>query len=82
MLGARCSPISTTFATRPGEELVVIAIDLVLTVDQQACGMGKRWPVQKERQCGQQVGIPGGMCHRALLGLDVLKIRQTLQIGP
>ena len=36
-----------------GQEFVVIAVDLVLPVDQQSRGMGMRWPVQKESQCGQ-----------------------------
>ena len=27
-------------------------------------------------------GVRGGKCHRALLGVDVLEIRQTLQVGP
>ena len=32
------------------QEFVVIAIDLVLSVDQQLRSMGQRWPVQKEGQ--------------------------------
>lgn len=67
---------------RRGQKFVVIAVDLVLPVDQQARGVSKRWPVQKEGQRSQQLGMGNGMRHRALLGLDVFEIRQTLQVGP
>ena len=42
---------------RRGEEFVMIAIDLVLPVDQQSRGVAKRWPVQKEGQGCMQVGM-------------------------
>ena len=60
---------------RRGKEFVVIPVDIDLLVDEQARSTVQRWPVQQEGESSKKVGVRRGMCHRALLGLDVFEIR-------
>ena len=64
-----------------GEEIVVIAINLVLPVNQQSRGVAKRLPVQKEGQGGQEFGMrwsPKGAHRVAVTKAAVLDGRLTV----
>ena len=60
----------------------MVPVDLVVPTHEHLCGMAGRRPVQEEGQGGKQVGVRGGMGHRALFRLGVFEIRQPLHVIP
>nr|WP_132693201.1 hypothetical protein [Rhodovulum steppense] len=67
---------------RRGQHLVPVAIQIGGTRLDQPCGFVMVGPVEKETQGQHPVGMGPGNRLRAVLGRDILEIRQRLEVAP
>ena len=63
------------------QQIVGVAVDLGSALEHELSGVGRVGPLMEEVQRRREAPEAEGVLHGPVLGLDVLKVRQLLQVG-
>jgi hypothetical protein len=63
------------------EQIVEVAVDLTMAVEDEMGGPSVCWPLVEEIQRGREIAEPERVLHRSLLGRHVVEVGQRLEVG-